>query len=171
MKTTPFLLFLVASALGLAVFCTVGFADKETQTENPSPTGNVVATTTATTSVSGPSTADGSNINPPQWANIEGFTYEMKAQCLDDLKTLEAELASQISRLTAKRAAMKSTTDTKEWNLAMKEMENAEDYLKFTVAKLGHATPETWEQEKEKVHQAWLRTQEAYAKVNSSTTD
>jgi hypothetical protein len=32
------------------------------------------------------------------------------------------------------------------------------------------ATAETWDQKKEKVGQAWAKTQEAYGKVKASTT-
>jgi hypothetical protein len=32
-------------------------------------------------------------------------------------------------------------------------------------------TPDTWNEEKEKVHQAWLKAQDAYDKVRTSTTN
>ena len=65
---------------------------------------------------------------------------------------------------------MKTTTDTKGWDFAMKEMEDARSALHSIGTELSQATPETWNQEKDKVGQAWVRTQEAYDKVKSSTT-
>jgi len=35
---------------------------------------------------------------------------------------------------------------------------------------LHEASPETWAQQKDKVGEAWMRAQEAYGKVKSSTT-
>ena len=52
----------------------------------------------------------------------------------------------------------------------MKEMADARAYLKSTGEEANKATPETWLQAKEKVGQAWTRTQEAYDKVKASTT-
>ena len=65
---------------------------------------------------------------------------------------------------------MTSAANTKDWDFAMKEMIDARLYLKSTGEVLAKAMPETWNQEKDKVGQAWVRTQEAYAKVKSSTT-
>ena len=81
----------------------------------------------------------------------------------------------EVSRLAAKRATMNNLTpETKDWDLAMKEMKrHAQSYLKSMGQKeLSKAAPETWNQEKDKVHQAWVRTQDdATEKVKSSTTD
>jgi hypothetical protein len=90
---------------------------------------------------------------------------------LAGLSRLESEVDSQIAALTAKRATMNGTTDTKDWDFAMKEMVNAQAYLKSSGAELSKATPETWSQAKDKVAQAWVRTQEAYTKVKASTTN
>jgi hypothetical protein len=65
---------------------------------------------------------------------------------------------------------MQRSTDTKAWDLAMKEMEAAQSYLKAMGEELGKATHESWDQTKDRVGRAWVRTQDAYAKVRSSTT-
>ena len=39
------------------------------------------------------------------------------------------------------------------------------------VTEVSNATPDTWNQEKDKVDQAWQRAQEAYDKVRTSTTN
>jgi len=94
----------------------------------------------------------------------------MRAQFFAGFTRLEARVDDQIRRLTARRAAMTSTTDTREWDFAMKEMGDARTYLKSMGAELRTATPETWNQQKDKVGQAWVRTQDAYGNVKSSTT-
>jgi hypothetical protein len=94
----------------------------------------------------------------------------MRAQFFAGLKRLEAIVDDQMSSLTARRAAMKSTANTKDWDFAMKEMGDARSYLKSMGEELSKASPETWAQEKDKVGQAWVRTQEAYDEVKSSTT-
>ena len=49
-------------------------------------------------------------------------------------------------------------------------MGNARTYLKSMEEELHEASPETWAQQKDKVGEAWMRAQEAYGKVKSSTT-
>ena len=105
-----------------------------------------------------------------QWSDIKDCTYDMRVQFFAGLKQLESKVDGQISELAAKRAAMKSTTDTKAWDFAIKEMGDARSYLKSMGEELSVAPRETWDQEKDKVGQAWLRTQEAYDRVKSSTT-
>jgi hypothetical protein len=83
---------------------------------------------------------------------------------------VEAAVDAQIVELTARRAAMTSKTDTKDWDFAMKEMIESCAYFKSTGDTLADATPETWPQGKDKVGGAWERTQAAYTKVKSSTT-
>jgi len=110
------------------------------------------------------------DIASAKWSDIKDCTYDMRAQFFAGLKQLEARVDVQISELTAKRAAMKSTTDTKDWDFAMKEMNDSRTYLKSVGDELNKASTETWTQQKETVGQAWVRTQEAYDKVKSSTT-
>ncbi len=107
-----------------------------------------------------------------KWADIQGFTYDMRAPFFAGLNQLEARVDREVSRLAAKRATMNNLTpETKDWDLAMKEMKDAQSYLKSMGQELSKAAPETWNQEKDKVHQAWVRTQDDYEKVKSSTTD
>lgn len=82
-----------------------------------------------------------------------------------------ARVDAQVGELAAKRATMvKNAVDTKDWDLAMKEMGAARDYLRSVGEEIRQATRDTWAQQKEKVGLAWIRTQEAYAKVKASTT-
>ncbi len=102
------------------------------------------------------------------WAAIKDLTYEQRAEFAAGAASLENVLAGQISELRAKRAAMAaSTTD---WDFAMKELNDSQAYLKSMVEEAGRATPETWDQEKDKVSMAWQRAEEACEKVRMSTT-
>lgn len=107
---------------------------------------------------------------PNVWLEIKDVTYDTRARFFSGLEKLEAKADAQIQELKAKRATMNSTVDTKNWDFAMKEMGEARLYLKATGDELKTATPETWNQLKDKVGLAWIRTQEAYSSVKASTT-
>jgi hypothetical protein len=169
-------LVIITAAFSLAAFSTAGCAEKGKIADASLPPAKEVTATTATAAMPGPTTTvQVAAIASPdaasaQWTEIKDYTYDMRAQFFAGFKRLEAKVDDQISELTAKRATMKGTTDTKDWDFAMKEMEDARSYLKSMGAELSKATPETWAQEKDKVGQAWVRTQDAYGKVKSSTT-
>jgi hypothetical protein len=102
------------------------------------------------------------------WAAIKDLGYEQRAGFLSGAGGLEAILAGQISELNAKRASM--TAEAKDWDFAMKELNDAHSYLKSVIQEAGRASPETWDQEKDKVGEAWQRAQDACDKVRMSTT-
>jgi hypothetical protein len=83
---------------------------------------------------------------------------------------METTIDRQVVELTEKRAAMKGTVAVKDWDFAMKEMNDARTYLKSMGDEAAKATAETWDQQKAKVGQAWKRAQAAYEKVQLSTT-
>jgi len=175
MRTNRFI-NLVTAAFGLAAFSTASCAETPQAAEAPSPPAKDVTTTTAITTVPGPAAtvpvavAPSPDVASARWSDIENCTYDMRAQFFAGLKRLEAIVDDQMSSLTARRAAMKSTANTKDWDFAMKEMGDARSYLKSMGEELHKSSPETWDQQKDKVGQAWVRTQEAYDKVKSSTT-
>ena len=153
------------AAFGLAVFSIAGCSEKSHAADAavpPAATNSATAVPVATT-VSAEAAS-------PQWNDFKDYTYDTRASLFSGLKQLEAKVDQQMSKLTAKRAAMNSTVNTKDWDFAMKEMVEARSYLKFTMEELKKSTPETWDQLKEKVGQAWVRSQDAYDKVKSSTT-
>jgi hypothetical protein len=104
------------------------------------------------------------------WVAIKDYTFDQRADFIAGAGRLEAMLSSQIAELNAKRASMPSTVETKDWDFAMKEMNDSQNYLKSMIEEAGRATPETWGQEKDKVDQAWQRAQEAFDKVKITTT-
>ena len=175
MKTNRFT-NLVTAAFGLATFSTAGCAEKDKSAEASLPPVQNGAAASATAAKSGPTTtvAVAATANPDvasaRWSDIKDCTYETHAQFFAGLTRLEARVDDQIRELTAKRAIMDGKTNTQDWDLAMKEMENARTNLKSMGEELHKASPETWDQQKDKVGQAWVRAQEAYGKVKSSTT-
>jgi hypothetical protein len=162
---------LITVAGSLTVFFAAGCAPKDKSVDVPLPSAKEVAASRID-----PNNPDqkaalaSSNIASAKWGDIKDCTYDMREQFFAGLKQLEARVDVQIGELTAERAAMKSTTDTKNWDFAMKEMNDSRSYLKSVGEELSKASTETWTQQKETVGLAWVRTQEAYDKVKSSTT-
>lgn len=115
-------------------------------------------------------TASEAEVASTRWTDLKDITYDSRTRFFAGLQRLEAQVDEQIQELKAKRAGMNSKVDTKSWDFAMKEMGNARTYLQSTGEELRKADPETWNQLKDRVGQAWVRTQDAYSKVKASTT-
>jgi hypothetical protein len=105
-----------------------------------------------------------------QWTAIKDYTFDQRAQFLSGAGGLIATFDGQVAELRAKRATLPSTVDTKDWDFAMSNLVDSQSYLKSMVTEAGQATPDTWEQEKEKVDQAWQKAQDAFEKVKTTTT-
>lgn len=159
MKTKS-LLSSLAALVSLCAFSTAGCAEKEKVVTAPPPAAQDVA-------IAAPASPD---IATGQWSDIKDYTFDQREQFFAGLKRLQARVDAQVAELVARRAAMTSKTDTKDWDFAMKEMGDSRSYLKGMADEIAKATPETWDQEKDKVNHAWTRTQDAYDKVKSSTT-
>lgn len=104
------------------------------------------------------------------WVAIKDFTYDQRADFASGAGGLLSMLAGQVAELKAKRASMPSTVETKDWDFAMKEMDDSQAYLRSMIEEAGRATPDTWSQEKDKVDEAWQRAQAAFDKVKITTT-
>jgi hypothetical protein len=176
MKTNCFINSVVV-AVGLVAFSAAGCAQKEQTADASPPPAKDSAPTVVTTTLPGATptaqvaAATSPDVAIAQWIDIKDCTYDMRPKFFSGLKRLEARVDEHISKLSIRRAAMKSTANTQDWDFAMKEMGNARSSLVSSGDELRKASPETWAQEKEKVGQAWLRAQNAYDKVKSSTTD
>lgn len=149
----------VTVALSLAVLSNAGCAEKAATADAPPP---VVAGAAPITDASA---ADA------RWSEIKNISYDERRAFFAGVKRLQVRLDEQISELTARRAAMKGDAYTKDWDFAMKELGNARSYLTGTGEIVAKATAESWAQDRERVGQAWLRAQAAYAKVKASTTN
>lgn len=166
-----------ATAAGLVVFSTAGCAEKATPGDGSSPTvKQAVAERPAAGTAVEPNSPP-SDVNDPalvagnvRWADIKNHPFDSRDLVMAGLVDLEVQVDKQVKALQAKRASMKASTDTQRWDLAMKEMLDAQAYLTAMVIELSKSTREFWDQNKDKVGRAWDRTQDAYGKVKASTT-
>ncbi|HEY5227808.1 MAG TPA: hypothetical protein VIJ19_04660 [Opitutaceae bacterium] len=104
------------------------------------------------------------------WASIKDYTFDQRSDFAAGAAVMEASLASQVAELNTKRAALPPSVDTKEWDFAMRNLMDAQSYLKSTVDEAGRTSPEFWNQEKDKVDQAWQKAEENFDAVRTATT-
>jgi hypothetical protein len=166
-RITPLLL----TALGSAVLLS-SCAKKETVVVAPavSPSPGMPAPSRAVPAPIQPMARPALVVNDlaaSSWTDIKDLTYDQRSDFITGLGRLQNKLDGQISALNAKRATM--TTDTKDWDFAMKGLLEAQAYLRSMTDEMSHATPDSWIQEKEKVEEAWHNSQEAYDRVINST--
>ena len=172
MTTNRLNFLLCATAIGSVALTSSGCSDKKTSVAStPAPLSVVtsIPVVPAETPVGAASTIM-AGVTPVSWADIKDDAYDRRAHFTAGLKGLESSVNVQITALNAKRASLPAATDTREWDFAMKEMGDARSYLKSIGEELEKATPGTWAQAKERVAQAWVRSQAAYGNVMSSTT-
>jgi hypothetical protein len=105
-----------------------------------------------------------------QWTAIKDYNFDQRALFQAGASGLIAAFDGQVAELRAKRATLAATVDTKDWDFAMSNLVDSQSYLKSMVTEAGQATPDTWDQEKEKVNQAWQKAQDAFEKVKTTTT-
>jgi hypothetical protein len=103
------------------------------------------------------------------WDSIKEYTYQNRAEFVAGAKRLLAKIDEEIRQLNAKRASLPETS-VKDWDFAMKELNEAQAYLKFTISSLDEASSETWAEAKNRVAEAWKRATDACSKVKASTT-
>lgn len=104
---------------------------------------------------------------PHLWSQIKEDAYSQREHFATGADKLAARLKEQIAEIIAKRASM--TSDTNDWDLAFKEVEQSRLLLADRIGALGKAnTPETWVDAKQKVGEAWKRAQLAVDRMNST---
>ncbi len=117
-----------------------------------------------------PASAAGASEQPVRWVDLDRHGFAARDLLLAGIKQLGRQVDDQVAALKAQRAAMAAGTDTRDWDFAMKEMDDARSYLRSMGDAMVKADAATWDQQKAKVGLAWERTQDAYGKVKSSTT-
>jgi hypothetical protein len=106
---------------------------------------------------------------PDSWSAIRTLPYEKRADFNAVFVRMVGKLDEEIRALNAKRENM--TNDTRDWDFAMKELNNARADVQSKHSELGRAnTAETWADAKEKLGIAWDRAQVAVRNVRNSTT-
>jgi len=105
----------------------------------------------------------------PGWTDIKNDTYDERAHFSNGANRLSARLDDQIRVLRAKRAGM--TTDLKDWDIAMKDVDESRALLTSRITELNKTNiPEAWADAKDKVGEAWQRSQLAVDKMNTTVT-
>jgi hypothetical protein len=103
------------------------------------------------------------------WSDIKNDTYDQRAHFSAGAGRMLVKLDGEIGDLRAKRAAM--TTDTKDWDFAMKDVDDSRALLVGRIENLAKAdTPDTWSDAKDKIGDAWHRSQQAVDKMNTTRT-
>ncbi len=162
--------------LGMSALAAAGCVRENPKTGDARPpSGEAAPTPTATVAAgSGASAAGvagtGAVVADVRWADLELLTFEQRAQFMAGVQQLEAKVDRQIAQLAAKRAAMMGSAQARDWDFALKEMNDSRSYLRSMGEEAGKATAQTWDQQRAKVGEAWVRTQTAHDKVKSSTT-
>lgn len=105
----------------------------------------------------------------PAWTDIQGDTYDQRVHFTAGADRLSARLDDQIKVLKAKRAGM--TQDIKDWDLAFKEVDDSRQLLTSRITEIKKVnTLEAWADCKDKVGEAWKRSQLAVDKMNATVT-
>jgi len=103
------------------------------------------------------------------WAELKDDTYDQRGHFTAGVNRLSGRLDEQIRVLRAKRAGM--TADLKDWDFAMKDVDDARSMLTSRMTELSQAnTPETWLAARDNIGDAWKRAEAAVDKMNTTVT-
>lgn len=115
------------------------------------------------------STADALAGTTDAWQNIKDYPYEKRGDFVAVFTRMVAKFDDDLRALHVQRATM--TNDTKNWDFAMKELNNARSDVQSKFTDLSKANnTETWVEARDRVGLAWERARTAYGKVKASTT-
>jgi hypothetical protein len=163
MKTLRFLCL-----LGVACLWSNGCSAQKKEDVAPMPAPNPPAVTADAIAAEAATTAAAVTASD-SWDLVKDYTYDQRGAFAAALNHMTDRLDAGIVRLNSQRATLPQTS-TKDWDFAMKEVSDARSDLRFQVGELDKATPETWNDVKDKLAQAWQRTKDAFDKVRTSTT-
>lgn len=104
------------------------------------------------------------------WTDLKALSYDARQELFAGLVRLNAQVDARLATFTTRRANLKASTDTAGWDFAMKAFVNARAYLQSTSAEMDRATPQTWDQYKDKLGRAWDRVREAAAEVEATVS-
>lgn len=106
---------------------------------------------------------------PDAWQNIQYFTYEKRQDFTAVFSRMVSKLDVDIRALNEKRATMKN--DTRDWDFAMKELNNARADVQSKLTDLSKVTTaEAWVEARDRLGVAWDRAGAAVQTVRTSTT-
>lgn len=104
------------------------------------------------------------------WTDLKALSYDARQELFAGLVRLNAQVDARLATFTARRANLKASADTAGWDFAMKAFGNARAYLQSTSDEMNRATPQTWDQYKDKLGRAWDRVREAAAEVEATVS-
>jgi hypothetical protein len=103
------------------------------------------------------------------WTLIKDDTYSQRDHFSKGVDTMSRRLNDETGQLRAKRASM--IADTDEWDFSMKEVDASRALLTDRMVMLSKATtPETWDEAKARIGEAWTRSQLAVDAMNATRT-
>ena len=103
------------------------------------------------------------------WDNIKALTYDQRADFTTGLALLQKRLELQVASLKTKRENLPSTQDPAAFDFDLKALGTARTRFLSASTDLGKATPQNWNQLKERVGAAWENVQDAYKKAAGET--
>ena len=104
------------------------------------------------------------------WTDLKALSYDAREELCAGLVRLNVQVDARLAAFTARRATMKAAADTAGWDFAMKAFGNARAYLQSTSDEMNRATPQAWDQYKDKLGRAWDRVREAAAEVEATVS-
>jgi hypothetical protein len=103
------------------------------------------------------------------WSDLATKTYDQRDQLMTGVNRLSARLDDQIRALKAKRAGM--TTDVKDWDFDMKDVEECRSLLTSRISDLKQTnTQDTYLAARDKVGEAWIAAEAAVDKMHTTVT-
>lgn len=165
----------IIAILGLAAFSTLGYAVNEKPGLVVLPPTHAVVTMTVVEAAPSASPAFGfttvarPDVDSARWNEIKDQSYASRPRFIAGLKQMEQRVGDQLNELRMNRASIKVSSANPNADLAIRELGYARSYLKYMGEELNKATPQNWNQQKAKVGEAWVRTQEFYAMGKSGS--
>jgi hypothetical protein len=163
MKTLRSLILLFPAALGAVSMLSTGCSAQEKKDD-----AQTFAVSPATIAIEAAATAAAVTASD-SWDLVKDYTYDQRGAFAAGLGHMIERMDAAIVRLQARRTTLPQTS-VKDWDFAMKELDDARSDLRFQVNALDKATPDTWNDVKDTLAQAWQRTKDAFDKVRTSTT-
>ncbi len=105
---------------------------------------------------------------PAEWSDIQALGYDDRADFLEGLGRLVAQLEKRIDELKSRRAALTAAQDPVAGDAALKALATSRTRLLSASTDMGKATPENWNLRRERVAAAWEEVRSDYEKADAA---
>ncbi len=116
-----------------------------------------------------PAPVEAAPVVEAKWADIQDLTYEKRADFMAGLALLQKRLELQVAGLKTKRENLPATDDPAAFDFDLKALGTARTRFLSAGTDMSKATPQNWNQLKERVGGAWENVQDAYKKAAGET--